>query len=147
MRVVSGLVAVIGICFMLTGFFSTLKFSGGSMSAATTSNSSVQRPSNSSNSATPAVDQGSGAPQSVMTPQVKQSPTPTPPTAHMQPAQHPIQSTETPSGILSTFTFFDVSTTVGKYRLGILLLILGAIGFLLFRQRKKRYRPQTASRD
>lgn len=144
MRVVSGLVAVIGICFMLTGLFSTLKFSGGSMSAATTSNSSVQH---SSHSATPAVDQGSGAPQGVMTPQVKQSPTPTPTTAYMQPAQHPIQSTETPSGILSTFTFFDVSTTVGKYRLGILLLILGAIGFRLFRQRKKRYRPQTASRD
>jgi hypothetical protein len=147
MRVVSGLVAVIGICFILTGFFSTLKFSGGSMSAATTSNSSEQSQGKHPNSATPAVSQGSGAPQGVMTPQVKQSPTPTPTTPHIQPAQRPIQSTETPSGILSTFTFFDVSTTAGKYRLGILLLVLGAIGFLLFRQRKKRYRPQTASRD
>ena len=149
MRLVSGLVAAIGIFCVL------LSFSRASMLSGTTATSSSGVSQQKSSSVTgqgagrvPRTPTSVGTPYAVQnpasTPHVVQGPTTTVPT---QPSDVPQGSGETPSVIQSTFTFFDIGTAIGIFRLGILLLVLGLFGFFLFKQRETRYRPQTAPHD
>lgn len=137
LRMISGLVAVIGICFVLTGLFSALSTAtstGGTASSST----SVQRQS--TNSAQPSSADPAN-PQTSLTPGAEQTSGQTP---AVQPANKPAPTVGTTTGTLSTFLFTDINTTPGKFGLGILLSILGVMGFSLF---KKRHRPQTALHD
>lgn len=137
LRMISGLVAVIGICFVLTGLFSMLSTAtstGGTASSST----SVQRQS--TNSAQPSSADPAN-PQTSLTPGAEQTSGQTP---AIQSEKKPAPTVGTTTGTLSTFLFTDINTTPGKFGLGILLSILGVMGFSLF---KKRHRPQTALHD
>jgi exonuclease VII small subunit len=137
MSMVSGLVAVIGICFMLTALLGVLPGATHSSGTSTASNSSIMKP----NSTKAGSVKGYGGPHGAMTPQVVAAPTPSP--SH-ESTPHSEQGTVTPSEILPIFSFFDISTTIGGFRLGFLLLVLGIVGFYLFKQ---RYRPQVVPVD
>jgi anti-sigma factor RsiW len=125
LRMVSGLVAVIGICIVLTGLVNALNttgfFPGHAANTSATTNSTDQANNTGTNSAaTPTAAQAS---------------------THVSPANDPNHTVKPTPGISSTFLFIDINTTPGKFGLGILLAILGVMGFSLFKQRKKRYRP------
>lgn len=144
MRLVSGLVAVIGIFCVLISF-SRMSLPTGSTS---TSSAGVAEPSNVTGQA---ASRERLTPTSVGTPSSAQKPVATarvvPGPTTTVPVQSPQRSAETPSIIQSTFTFFDISTPGGIFRLGILLLVLGLPGFFFFKQRELRYRSQTAPHD
>jgi anti-sigma factor RsiW len=134
LRMVSGLVAIIGICIVLTGLVSALNatglFAGHAASTSATTGSAYQTNGNKSPVSTGAAD-----PHAALTPAATQVP------AHLSPAHNPVHPIQPTSGVSSTFLFIDINTTPGKFGLGILLAILGTMGFSLFKQRKKRYRP------
>ncbi|GCE27315.1 hypothetical protein KDA_27990 [Dictyobacter alpinus] len=140
LRMVSGLVAVVGICFMLSAVLSTFSFPhmGGGASGTASSTTSNQAPSNTNN---PAVSNGATT-HSETRPATgggAGSPTPT-----MQPTQPPKLQPATPARTVNkpasspTFFLFDLSNNVARLDLGIILLILGLLGFLLLKQRYQR---------
>lgn len=141
LRMISGLVAVIGICFVLTGLLGALKTGGASSGSAT---SGISISNSTSQAKTPSASPNSASPHTSLTPETTQAPIQTP---SIQPAKEPSHTVGTTSGPLSTFLFFDIHTIAGQFELGIVLSILGMLGYSLFKPHKPRYMAQAAPLD
>ncbi len=128
MRFVSALAAVIGIIFVLSGLLAMPGNHSISMTSATTNSSAsgastkpaLQNTPNTSRPTTPLVKPLS--PKLASTPSV-------------QPSNEPANKI---TQLVPVVLLFDVSTSSGRLRLGILLILAGMAGFTLFAQRKKR---------
>ncbi|GLV58933.1 hypothetical protein KDH_57610 [Dictyobacter sp. S3.2.2.5] len=136
LRLVSSLVAVVGICFML----STLQLphlggGGASGTSAGTANSGTtpsQAPSTSTGHATPSSVKPNTRPHASGTAPGGTNHQPS--TVGAQPPQ--TQTVQTPNPLVQTFA---LNEGPGRLRLGLLLLIIGGLGFYIFKQ-KYRYR-------
>jgi Putative zinc-finger len=138
-RTLSTIAAMIGIVFVLSSIVPTLT-SGGISNSASSTSSSTSGSSNSSGqvpAATPRVNH----PPAVMTPSIRPAATPAAsqvrtPTAH---ATSPDTNSNQPStGNWPVFLFFNLSTPEGRLGFGILLFVLGMMGYILFRRKRAR---------
>lgn len=140
LRMVSGLVAVVGLCFMLSSVLSTLSLPHLAFNNnAATSSSSQANSGNDNNGTTKTPQSGpihaSGTrpvPTRVSGVEPNAKPAPTPPST-MQPATQ-----SKPVNAPAAFTLFDLSNSTVRLDLGIILLILGALGIFLLKQRYQR---------
>ncbi|GHO83519.1 anti-sigma factor family protein [Dictyobacter formicarum] len=129
LRLISSLVAVVGICFMLSTL--QLPHFGGSATG-TSSNSAMSRPSATNppgGHATSSTTNTTHPPASGTVPGAKPS------TAQSTTAQ----PNTTQSDPLQFLHFFGIDNSPGRLRLGLLLVIVGALGFYIFKQ-KYRHR-------
>lgn len=135
-RVMSTLVAVLGLLFVLSGLLTNVHLGGATNSAASmTSGSSsspeipAQTPQASSLARTPSVF-GTKIPQ-------KLGETGATPPTQLSPKDNSVQhgTTTTPANQAALPPFFDLSTTQGRLTLGLTLLVLGLFGWFISRQR------------
>ena len=139
-RVMSTLVAVLGLLFVLSGLLTNVHLSGsntaGSAPSASSSSAELpaQTPQASSLSRTPSVF-GTHKPQKLgetgATPPVQQTP-----------EVHPVTpgTTTTPAIQPALSPFFDLSTAQGRLTLGLALLVLGLFGWFISRRRYRQAR-------
>jgi anti-sigma factor RsiW len=135
-RTLSTIAAIIGIVFVLSGIVPALTRGGTSTSA---SSSSGTFGSSASSGQVPAA-KGPNEPKVVTpairpaaTPQASQVKTPT------EQATPPDANSNQPStGNWPVFLFFNLSTPEGRLGFGILLFILGMMGYILFRRKRAR---------
>ena len=157
LRTVSSIAAVIGFVFFLSGVFTTFPYGGGG--STTTSGVSQAMPQARSNATTGAKARESSANtqgSQVVTPQLSPSSeatiisqTPTLPArataitggaAHTPVAVNPQQPTYRTAATQTqapTILFFDLSNGAGRLGFGFLLLLLGVMGFVVFKRRKQ----------
>lgn len=139
-RTLSTIAAMIGIVFVLSSIVPTLTRGGTSNSAASTSSSSYGGSSASSGQVPAATPKGTHPP-AVMTPAIRPAATPAASQAN-NPAAHatsPDANNNQPStGNWPTILFFNLSTPEGRLGLGILLFILGMMGYIIFRRKRAR---------
>lgn len=136
-RTLSTIAAIIGIVFVLSGIVPTLTSGGISNSAASTSSSTSG--SSASSGQVPAA-KGHNEP-AVVTPAIRPAATPLA-TQASTPTEH-TTSPDANSNLPSTanwpvFLFFNLSTPEGRLGFGILLFVLGMMGYVLFRRRRSR---------
>ncbi|GCE05712.1 anti-sigma factor family protein [Dictyobacter aurantiacus] len=138
LRLVSSLVAVVGICFMLSTLQLPLSGGGGaSNTSAGTANSGISRPqaqSTSTGHATPSSVQPNNRPHASGT--VPGGTQHQPSTVGAQPPQ--TQTVQPSDPLVHTFA---INEGPGRLRLGLLLLIIGGLGFYIFKQ-KYRFRSR-----
>ncbi|HEV2655914.1 MAG TPA: zf-HC2 domain-containing protein [Ktedonobacteraceae bacterium] len=138
-RTLSTIAAMIGIVFVLSGIVPTLTRGGTTNSAASTSASSSSAAS--SGQVPAATPKGGTHPPAVMTPSIRPAATPAASQVN-RPTEHATTSDGTgnqPStGDWPTVLFFNLSTPEGRLGLGILLFILGMMGYILFRRKRAR---------
>jgi len=131
-RYVSTLAAVIGIVFLLSGLFGTVIQVGGSGgSGSTTSTGGASTPSDNK----PSTTLPQNVPHVVGTEYRGMTPSPTP--AAKQAATGSDKSRNTPvqqNPLQSLLTLFDVSMGGTRAIIGIVLLVLGIIGFIMVRR-------------
>jgi hypothetical protein len=159
LRAVSAIAAVIGFVFFLSGVLTTLPHGGGGAAQSTSSASSApanvpEVKSNTSPGAKVASNNNQG-----VTPQISPSSEATiisqtvtagteatatsaqgaaTPTATRQPVQ-PYSAAPTTSQ-MPTILFFDLSSGPGRLGFGFLLLLLGVMGFVVFKRRRQQER-------
>jgi hypothetical protein len=140
-RVVSTLVAVLGLLFVLSGLLTNVHLGGATNSAASmTSGSSssaeipAQTPQASSLARTPTTF-GTHKPQ-------KLGETGATPPAQKTPEIRPVQpgTTTTPANQSALPPFFDLSTMQGRLTLGLALVVLGIFGWFITRRRYRQAR-------
>jgi hypothetical protein len=155
LRTVSAIAAVIGLVFFLSGVFTSLPHSGGGNAAMSTA-SSGRAPQQVKNNATNGAKVASSeANNKGVTPQlspsseatiISQEPTPeTRATATSgEAASTPAASLPTPTYSTApspsqapTILFFDLSNGPGRLGFGFLLLLLGVMGYVVFKRRKQ----------
>ncbi len=138
-RTLSTIAAMIGIVFVLSGIVPA--FTGGVTSNSAASTSSSTSGSSASSGQVPATTPKENHPPTVMTPSIRPAATPAAsqvrtPTEH---ATSPDANSNQPStGNWPTILFFNLSTPEGRLGLGILLFILGMMGYVLFRRKRSR---------
>jgi predicted anti-sigma-YlaC factor YlaD len=144
-RVVSTLAAVVGIVFLLSGFLSLSHIAASSATATSESGSGSSASSASSSSST-------SAGVSNQAPQAKQAATPRPistamstsisqatasfapqATASAELAKQPGPAQNSPSSPAPSVSLFDLTQSSGRINIGMLLLILGGVGFIYLR--------------
>ena len=136
-RTLSTIAAMIGIVFVLSSIVPTLTSGGTSNSAASTS-SSTSGSSNSSGQVPAAKRPNEPA---VVTPAIRPAATPqaSQSSTSTEHATSPNTNSNQPStGNWPVFLFFNLSTPEGRLGFGILLFILGMMGYVLFRHKRAR---------
>lgn len=132
LRAFSALVAVAGLLLFLSGVLSVATFSGGTTAMSTAGNydsaggkaAPAVPPEAASPAATPHVTSNNGSQGVQSTPTVEES----------TPQRAPI----TPPPSWPDILFFNLSSPIGRLGLGILLVILGIMGYILFIRQRKR---------
>ncbi|MBV9615648.1 MAG: hypothetical protein JO031_09350 [Ktedonobacteraceae bacterium] len=132
LRTMSALAAVIGVIFFLSGIIPA------GYEGATATSGTVDRSSN----AVPSSHSVQNTPAGTKVPAAAKAHTPTPAAVatsgqEVQPRSPDNQHVVPSSG--PTFLFFDLSTRAGRVGLGALLVILGLIGYILFRRSHRQY--------
>lgn len=139
-RVMSTLVAVLGLLFVLSGLLSNVHLgasnSAGSAPSASSSSAELpaQTPQASSLSRTPSIF-GTKKPQ-------KLGETGTTPPVQQKPEVRPVHpgTTTTPANLPMLSPFFDLSTMQGRLTLGLALVVLGIFGWFISRRRYRQAR-------
>ncbi len=136
-RTLSTIAAMIGIVFVLSSIVPTLTRGSTSNSAASTSASSSSGSSNSSGqvpAATPRITH----PPAVMTPSIRPAATPAASQVNKPAASSDGTGNQPSTGNWPTVLFFNLSTPEGRLGFGILLFILGMMGYIIFRRKRSR---------
>lgn len=139
-RTLSTIAAMIGIVFVLSAIVPALTRGGTSNSAASTSASSSYG-SSASSGQVPATTPRITHPPEVITPSIRPAATPAASQVN-KPAEHattPNANNNQPStGNWPVFLFFNLSTPEGRLGFGILLFVLGMMGYIIFRRKRAR---------
>ena len=156
LRTVSAIAAVIGFVLFLSGVFTTLPHGSAGMSASTTSQARIPEvqsdttqsakmaTSNSTNSAgaVPQISPSSRATIIPQTPTAGTRATATSGRASSTPIAaskpKPTYSAEPTSSQVPTILFFDLSSGPGRLGFGFLLLLLGVMGYVVFKRRREQ---------
>jgi anti-sigma factor RsiW len=158
LRTVSAIAAVIGFVLFLSGVFTTLPHGGATTSASTASQANVPRVSSNATEAA-RVTTGSSTNNKGAEPQISPSSRatiiPQTPTSGTRatatigrairtpiPASQPkpTYSAESTSSQMPTILFFDLSSGPGRLGFGFLLLLLGVMGYVVFKRRRQQER-------
>jgi anti-sigma factor RsiW len=143
LRTMSALAAMIGVVFFLSGLLPALVHGGEANSATSgTASSSTMAPSASSTSTAPQ-NTPEHSTEKGLTPAIK---TPHPATQTVQP--QPINTSDQPHSVTGqptssswpTIFIFNLSTSAGRLGLGMLLVLLGVMGFVLFKRSQRETR-------
>ncbi len=139
LRTVSALAAMIGVVFFLSGVLPALRYGGGTSSTATSSSgyaepasgNGITKVSGSVNSPT-AVSQHASSPHVTATATVVVKSQPSSPDD-----QGSNNSNQSGPSLGFTFLIFNLSTPAGRVGLGMILVILGGMGFVLFKRSRR----------
>ncbi|HEY5005639.1 MAG TPA: zf-HC2 domain-containing protein [Ktedonobacteraceae bacterium] len=140
LRTVSALAAMIGVVFFLSGVLPALVRGGGATTASSTSSSgsSVSVPINGSTQASAGTKVPTAVRSSAISPLATATATsvvqPQPPNTTNQPSDSARQSSPSPE---PTFLIFNLSTAAGRVGLGMLLVLLGGMGWILFKRSRR----------
>jgi len=138
LRTMSALAAVIGVVFFLSGVLPSLSIHGGGTASGTASSGYSAHPQAASSAHT--VTNAPTATSAQTTPKADS-------TTQATPAATQVVKPQTTSGTVQAnpssgprFFIFDLSTQAGRVGFGMLLVILGLMGFVLFRTSSRRAR-------
>jgi hypothetical protein len=141
LRTVSALAAMIGVVFFLSGVLPALVHGGAtSTSSSATTGSSVSAPKNGSTQASAGTKAPTVEGAHTFSPQATATATATaqveaqPPNTSDQPFDGTSQPSPSPG---ATFLIFNLSTPAGRVGLGMLLVLLGGMGWILFRRSRR----------
>lgn len=144
LRTVSALAAMIGIVFFLSGILPSLVHGGGTAASSTTTGSSVAAPTNGSTGGSIGAKTPTAEHAHNLAPSVTATAIATAAATEVVQPQLPGTTAkqiagvdqQTPSGDF-TFLIFNLSTPAGRVGLGMILVLLGGMGFILFRRSQR----------
>lgn len=146
LRTVSALAAMIGIVFFLSGILPSLVHGGGTAASSTTTGSSASSSTNGSTGGsigakTPTAEHAHNLAPSVTATAIATAAAtevvqPQLPGTTTQQSKSTGVDQQTPSGDF-TFLIFNLSTPAGRVGLGMILVLLGGMGFILFRRSQR----------
>jgi predicted anti-sigma-YlaC factor YlaD len=134
LRTVSALAAMIGVVFFLSGVLPALVHGGISDSSSATTGSSVNGSTHvSSGTKAPTVEGAhTFSPQATATAMAQIEPQPSSTTG-----QQPYNTSQPSPSPGATFLIFNLSTPAGRVGLGMILVLLGGMGFVLFKRGRR----------
>lgn len=142
LRTVSALAAMIGVVFFLSGVLPSLRFGGGGTSSTAATSSGYAEPSSSGNGVT--TQSGTVKSPTAVSQHASSSRATATATAvvkALQPSspndQGSNNSNQSGPSLGFTFLIFNLSTPAGRVGLGMILVILGGMGFVLFKRSRR----------
>ncbi len=136
-RTLSAVAAMIGIVFCLSGIVPALTRGGATATSATSSSASGAASNSDQGQTLPRPTNGSHA-STDLTPAIHPAATPSA-SLSRPPTTTPYDGSQQPStGNWPIFLFFNLSTQEGRLGLGILLFVLGMMGYIIFRRKRAR---------